>query len=234
MASTDDADLWDAARQRFDPRAKALVYVLGSGLALLATGVTALLLFNVVTGALIVGHRLVRRWLSACALLLPTLLLFAVVSGLSDGLSAAAGAALRLLALTTAGVLFFATTPPEELGEALQASGLSPQTAFLLEGTLRFVPTMGALLREVRDAQASRGIRFDGLHLLRNGPALLAPLLVGALHFADTLAEALEGRGFGSPRRTLLRDYRFAAQDWALVAAMSILTIAIGTWQLAR
>jgi len=233
MASLDDADLWSDAQQRFDPRAKAIAYVLGSGLALLATGVATLLLFNAVAAALIVGQRLVQRWLSACALLLPTLLLFAVVAGLSDGPSAAAGAALRLLGLATAGVLFFATTPPEELGEALQASGLSPRAAFLLEGTLRFVPTMGALLREVRDAQASRGIRFDGLYLLRNGPALLAPLLVSALQFADTLAEALEARGFGSPRRTLLRDYRFTAHDWALVAIMSMVNIAASTWQLA-
>ncbi len=233
MASTADADLWGAAVQRFDPRAKAIVYVLVSGFALMATGATELLLVNTVVTALIVRERLVRRWLKTCALLLPTLLLFAVVAGLSDGLSAAAGAVLRLLGLATAGVLFFMTTPPEELGEALQASRLSPQTAFLLEGTLRFVPTMGTLLREVRDAQASRGIRFDGLYLLRNGPALLAPLLVSALHFADTLAEALEARGFGSPRRTLLRDYRFTVHDWALVAAMSIVIIVMGVWQFA-
>ncbi len=233
MASSGDTDLWRSAEGRFDPRAKAIVYVFGSGLALMATGVAALLVINAVAGALIVRQRLVRRWLNTCTLLLPTLLLFAVVAGLSDGLSAGAGAVLRLLALATAGVLFFATTPPEELGEALQASGLSPRAAFLLEGTLRFVPTMGGLLREVRDAQASRGIRFDGLYLLRNGPALLAPLLVSALHFADTLAEALEARGFGSPRRTLLRDYRFTAYDWALVVAMSMVTIATSSWQLA-
>ncbi len=106
MASTGDGDLWRNSQQRFDPRAKAIVYVLGSGLALMATGVATLLLVNAVAGALIVRQRLVRRWLNTCALLLPTLLLFAVVAGLSDGLSAGAGAVLRLLALATAGVLF--------------------------------------------------------------------------------------------------------------------------------
>ncbi len=232
MASTAELDLWDAGRQRFDPRAKAIVYLLGSGLVLLANGVIELLLFNAVAAAMIAVQRLARRWLRTCVVLLPTLLLFAVAAGLSDGPSGAVVAVLRLLALATAGVLFFATTPPEELGEALQASGFSPQAAFLLEGTLRFVPTMGTLLREVRDAQASRGIRLDGLYLLRNGPALLAPLLVSALQFADSLSEALEARGFGSPRRTLLRDYHFTARDWALVAGMSGLSIAAVVWRL--
>ncbi|HSH77254.1 MAG TPA: energy-coupling factor transporter transmembrane component T, partial [Herpetosiphonaceae bacterium] len=84
------------------------------------------------------------------------------------------------------------------------------------------------------DAQASRGIRLDGLYLLRNGPVLLAPLLVSALQFADSLAEALEARGFGSPRRTLLRDYRFCAHDWALVTGMLVAVALWVGWSLHR
>lgn len=232
MMSGDNVELWGVARRGFDPRAKALGYLCGSGVALLATGSAELLLINAVGVGLIMRYGLVRRWLRLCSLLLPTLLLFAIAAGLSTGLNAAAGAALRLLAVTTAGVIFFATTPPEELGEALQASGFPPQAAFLLEGTLRVVPTMGALAREVRDAQAGRGIRFDGVYLLRNGPALLAPLLVSALQFADTLAEALEGRGFGSPHRTLLRDYRFTIRDWLWVTGMFVALALRASWMM--
>ncbi len=222
-----------AITQSFDPRAKAIAYLLVSALVLFATQPRHVLVVLAGLGLAVVSLRLVRRWLRLSRMLLPTLLIFGVVLFLTAGLAAAVAAVLRLLALATAGVLFFATTPPEELSESLLASGLSPQVAFLLEGTLRFVPTMGTLLREVRDAQASRGIRLDGLYLLRNGPALLAPLLVSALQFADSLSEALEARGFGSPRRTLLRDYHFTTRDWALVSGMSILSVAAGTWQLA-
>lgn len=69
----------------------------------------------------------------------------------------------------------------------------------------------------MREAQESRGIRLDGFYLLRNGTALLAPLLVDVMRFADDLAEALEARGFGGPLRTPLTEYRFQAPDWALV-----------------
>ena len=209
---------------RFDPRAKLVVYLLGCGLILLTTRPLALL---PLTAALLLGIAVGRcwdEWRRVLRLLWPTLLLFAVIVGFSAGVEEAAGAVLRLLALVTASVLFFALTPPEELGESLLASGLSPQAVFLLEGTLRFVPTMATLAREVREAQESRGIRLDGLYLLRNGFALLGPLLASVMRFADDLAEALEARGFGGPVRTPLVEYQFRRRDWALVLAMLAVT----------
>lgn len=220
-----------AAVRQFDPRAKGLAYLLLSGLVLATTRLFELLVLFALLLVLIGWQRLAARWLRMGRGLLPTLLLFVAVVFLGNGATAAISAALRLLVLTSAAVLFFATTPPEELGEALQASGLSPAVAFMFEGTVRFVPTMGRLVHEVRNAQASRGIRFDGLYLLRNGPALLAPTLVQALQLGDSLAEALEARGFGSPQRTLLRDYRFGVRDWLLVGSIGIVTtVRIACW----
>jgi energy-coupling factor transport system permease protein len=211
----------------FDPRAKLAVYLLGSGLILLAIRLVDLLLLNTATLVAVAALRANEPWRGALRLLWPTLLLFAVIVGLGDGPAAAAGAVLRLLALVNASVLFFATTPPAELGESLLATGLSPQAVFLLEGTLRFAPTMAILVREVREAQESRGIRLDGLYLLRNGSALLAPLLADVMRFADDLAEALETRGFGGPYRTPLVEYRFRVRDWALVLGMLAVTAAL-------
>ncbi len=205
---------------RYDPRAKLVVYLLGCLLILLTTSPPALAWLTTLALLGVVGGRCWSDWLRVLRLLWPTLLLFALVVGLSSGAREASGAVLRLLALMTASVLFFTRTPPEELGDALLAGGLSPQAVFLLEGTLRFVPTMATLAREVREAQESRGIRLDGLYLLRNGRALLGPLLANVMRFADDLAEALEARGFGSPIRTPLAAYRFQRRDWALVTGM--------------
>ncbi|MCP5158920.1 MAG: ATP-binding cassette domain-containing protein [Gammaproteobacteria bacterium] len=202
----------------FDPRALLVVYLLGCGLILLATRPLELLpLFTVPLLGIAFG-RYWGAWRRVMRLLWPTLLSFAIIVGLGSGLEAATGAVLRLLALVTASVWFFALTPPEALGEALLASGLSPQGVFLLEGTLRFAPAMATLAREVREAQESRGIRLDGVYLLRNGVALLAPLLTSVMRFADDLAEALETRGFGGPTRTPLAEYRFQIRDWRLVS----------------
>ncbi len=209
----------------FDPRAKLVAYLCGFGLILLTTKPLDLLLINIVVWGSIAGMQASAPWQRAIRLLWPTLLLFAIIGGLSQGYLAAAGAVLRLLALVSISVLFFATTPPTELGESLLASGLSPQAVFLLEGTLRFAPTMALLVQEVREAQESRGIRLDGFYLLRNGTALIAPLLADVMRFADDLAEALVTRGFGSSSRTPLLLYRFRLRDWLLVLAALLGTV---------
>ena len=214
---------------RFDPRAKLVVYLLGCGLILATLRLVDL---APLAGATLLGiafGRYGKEWWRVVRLLWPTFLLFAVIVGFSSGPEAAAGAVLRLLALVTASVLFFAATPPEELGDALLANGLSPQVVFLLEGTLRFTPAMANLAREVREAQESRGIRLDGFYLLRNSPALLTPLLAGVMRFADDLAEALEIRGFGGPHRTPLAEYRFRSRDWGLVAGAALTTGLLGS-----
>jgi energy-coupling factor transport system permease protein len=201
-------------------------------MVLVATHLWELVVLAASLGGLLVMLRVAGRWLGVVQAIWPTLLLFALVAGFSGGVDAGMSAGLRLLLLVTAGVLFFTTTTPEDLGDALVASGVRAQHAFLLEGTLRLVPTMGALVREARDALASRGIPLHGLYLLRNGPLLLGPILVSALRFADDLAEGLEARGFGSPHRTLLHDYHFRACDWGLVAGMIVLNILTVGWKL--
>ncbi len=212
-----------------DPRASLIVYLLYCTLILLAMQPLELIpLLAVPIFGLWFKKSGRTEWQRVMRLLWPTLLLFAVVTGIGSGPAAAAGAVLRLTALVSASVLFFTLTPPEELGEALLAGGLSPPAAFLLEGTLRFAPTMANLGREVREAQESRGIRLDGLYLLRNGIALLGPLLASVMRFADDLAEALETRGFGMPTRTPLADYRFRLRDWALVLTATGITLLAG------
>jgi len=213
-------------RGRFDPRALFVVYLLGCGLILQATRPLELLPLLALPLLGIVIGRYGNQWWRVVQLLGLTLLLFAVMVGFSSGLEAASAAVLRLLALVTASVWFFALTPPEELGESLLASGFSPQAVFLLEGTLRFTPTMATLAQEVREAQESRGIRLDGVYLFRNGLALLGPLLASVMCFADDLAEALEVRGFGGSTRTPLVAYRFRARDWALALGALALALA--------
>ena len=211
----------------FDPRAKLLVYLAAFGMVLLATELTDLLWLNAAALLAVLIMRAGEAWRRALWLLSPTLVLFAVIVGLGDGPLNAASAVLRLLGLVTVSVLFFTTTSPTDLGESLLASGVTPTAVFLLEGTLRFTPTMVLLVSEVREAQASRGIRLDGIYLLRNGIALLAPLLADVMRFADDLAEALEARGFGGPNRTPLVEYRFRLRDWGLVFGVAALVVAV-------
>jgi energy-coupling factor transport system permease protein len=136
---------------------------------------------------------------------------------------------LRLLALTSTFFVFFRTTAPEDLGNALVKVGLPYTFAFVLSTSLQFVPVISRKAQNVVDAQRSRGIPLEpGLPALRHYPALLAPLLIQAFQLADELAEAMEARGFGRPGRTFWRDYRLRALDW-LVLAGAVTTLAVIT-----
>ena len=135
----------------------------------------------------------------------------------------------RLLALTSVFFLFFRTTPPEDLGNALVVMGLPYEVAFVMSVGALFVPVLGRKAQNVVDAQRSRGIPLEpGLRALRHYPALMAPLLVQAFQLADELAEAMEARGFGRPGRTFAREYRMRAVDWlALLGGVAGLAVLI-------
>jgi len=157
-------------------------------------------------------------WLRLVAVMATT---WFVISLLAFDVFTAMTASLRLVALTSTFFLFFRTTSPEDLGNALVKARLPYAFAFVLSTSLQFVPVINRKIQNIFDAQRSRGIPLEpGLAALRYYPALLGPLLVQAFQLADELAEAMESRGFGRPGRTFLRDYRLRAVDWvALVGA---------------
>jgi energy-coupling factor transport system permease protein len=136
---------------------------------------------------------------------------------------------LRLMALTSAFFLFFRTTPPDDLGNALVKMGLPYEVAFVMSVGALFVPVLGRKAQNVVDAQRARGIPLEpGLRALRHYPALMAPLLIQSFQLADELAEAMEARGFGRPGRTFAREYRMRALDWlALLGGAALLGIFI-------
>jgi energy-coupling factor transport system permease protein len=152
-----------------------------------------------------------------------------VISISSVDLRLALWASVRLVALTSTFFLFFRTTSPEELGNALVHSGLPYELAFVMSVGMQFVPVLARKARHVVDAQRSRGIPLEpGLRALRHYPALMAPVLVQAFQLADELAEAMEARGFGRPGRTFAREYRLRAFDGiAVLAGAAVLVVSL-------
>ncbi len=85
-----------------------------------------------------------------------------------------------------------------------------------------FVPQTVATIRDIRDAQRSRGLRFGSARTL---VPILVPLIGTALERASTTAEALESRGFGGER--VPRVGNRAGQISAVLAlASSVLGVA--------
>lgn len=145
---------------------------------------------------------------------------FFIIAGLAFDLETAILAALRLLTIGTVFFLFFQTTSPETLSNALVKMGAPYPFVFVLTASMQFVHVLIRRVISIRDAQRARGIPVEGgLRGLRYFPALAGPLLIQAFQLADELAEAMEARGFGAPGRRFRYDPRLTVFDWVVMIA---------------
>ena len=137
---------------------------------------------------------------------------------------------LRLGNILAVSVILFRLVTPAEMGVALHRLGVPHVGTFILTTAMRYVPLMAQKMRNITDAQRSRGIDLRvRWRNLRNFTALLMPLLAQAFLLSEELAIAMESRGFFSKVRTNRRQLRFALRDYTLTAA-SFLLLALFLW----
>jgi energy-coupling factor transporter transmembrane protein EcfT len=143
---------------------------------------------------------------------------FFIIAGVAFDLVTAITAALRLLTIGTVFFLFFQTTSPEVLSNALIKMGAPYPFVFVLTASMQFVHVLIRRVISIRDAQRARGIPVEGsLRAFRYFPALAGPLLIQAFQLADELAEAMEARGFGAPGRRFRYEPHLTVLDWAII-----------------
>ncbi len=213
-----------------DPRSKLIVSVVA---------VCFLILFNHWAGlsvafGIFIGTALLLGLGSAWMKLLKGLgfaaFTFFIIAWLAFDFLTATVAVLRLLAIGTVSFLFFQTTSPENLSNALIKIGVPYPLAFVLTASMQFVHVLVRRVVSIRDAQRARGIRMEGgLGTLFHLPALAGPLLVQSFQLGDQLAEAMEARGFGAPGRRFRHEPRFTRVDWT-VTVLSLLALVILIW----
>jgi len=145
-------------------------------------------------------------------------------------LTFAFGMAIKLVTFLAVGVLFLSTTKIEEFAYALTRVGMSYKVGFTMTLAFRLVPVFIESAQTVVQAQRCRGFNFDEGNLwqrMRHYVPVLVPVFMGALRRADSMAMALEARGFQSERtRTSFEHYRFRPSD-ALVL-LFVIAVAIG------
>ncbi len=215
----------------FDPRTKLFLAIVAAAILTTTTNLTALAIECAAIAYLVIALGQTHAWLKTLRVLLPMTAFFIVVVFFSFDLATALAGALRLVGMTTAFFVFFQTTAPEDLANALVASGAPYEFAFILTASMQFIPVLARKMESVIDAQRARGIQLErNLASLRNYPALFTPLLIQSFTLAEQLAEAMEARGFGSRRRTFLREYTLRFTDYAALVLTSI--VAIFAWQL--
>lgn len=210
-----------------DPRSKLIATLAATLLLMVFHQWTSLMGALVILIVMVLLFHLGRSWINFLKGLGFTVLSFFVIAWIAFDFMTGIVPGLRLLTMGTVFFLFFQTTSPERLSNALMKMRVPYPFAFVLSASMQFIPVLVRRAASIRDAQRSRGIPLDrGLGILRHLPALAGPLLIQAFKLADELAEAMEARGFGIPGRTFRREPHFGWMDW-FVTAVSIVGLGI-------
>ena len=149
-------------------------------------------------------------------------------TGTVEGLTAAAQAALRVVAFAASVGVFALSTRTDELVDDLERRGLGRRVTFVISAAIGTVPRMAERAREIVDAQRARGMDTQGglRGRVRGLQPLAGPLVLGALTDVEQRTMALEARAFAAPgRRTVLRAYPDSASQRGLRWGLTLLTV---------
>ena len=177
-------------------------------LAMVASGIVLFLIDDIallaavlvpVAAGYAVARLPVRPVLRQARVVLPFLVIIFIFHAVIHDPLAGATVVLRLILLVLLAVLVTLTTRASDMIDCLAAAlrplaplGVNPvKVGFVLSLTIRLIPTLFEIAREVVEAQRARGLH-------RNPVAVVMPVFIRSLRLGDELADALNARGFDS------------------------------------
>jgi energy-coupling factor transport system permease protein len=229
-------------RSRPDPRTKLLLLALTSVALLSPRGSQWVAAGFVMTAALLASARLWRPLLAFVVAMGIGLAILAALPLLGRHaalgiLGAAVSYLVRLLIVAATAWYLTATTLPMELTAALRALRVARAVVVPLTVVVRFVPTVVAEARAVRDAMRLRGVAMSGFGIVRSPITSLeyfvVPLIASCLRIAEDLSASALLRGLGSRSRpTAMVDPQLGPADAGVLALAAVLVVVTvtGVW----
>lgn len=139
----------------------------------------------------------------------------------------------RLLTLVCFMPLVIMTTPINKLALGLVKMGMSYKIAYMATTALNIIPTFQDETQVIMDAQKMRGLTvFEKGKLMEKFkayPALVVPLVIGAMRRAQLMGVAMDSRAFGASKtKTFIEDISLQTVDIVVLVLMLIFcTIAL-------
>lgn len=218
--------------KRIDPRTKLALGLMAIGAVFIAHRPETLVVECILIFVGLTAMGMLETWLRSIGLILPMVVLVLVIAILSFDLRVALLLSTRLVNLLTVSFIFFRKIDAEEMGDGLRKMGIPYMFTFILTTSMRYVPLIGQKIRNIYEAQLSRGIDLrPRLKNALNFMALLMPLLVQSFVLSEELALAMESRGFGRQGRSFRRQYRLGGWEYGLMLAAMICLVAFFWWE---
>ncbi|KYH30795.1 energy-coupling factor transporter transmembrane component T family protein [Neomoorella mulderi] len=133
----------------------------------------------------------------------------------------------RIATVALITLLYVSTTHPIEVVRGLVKLGLPYNFGFMILMSLQLIPISNREAKTIISAQRARGLVEHNLwEKLKSLVPLFVPLVVSSLERMETMAMALEARGFGyTEHPTQLHEVKFTARDIIIIASAIILLV---------
>lgn len=118
-----------------------------------------------------------------------------------DGVLFGLAMGLRVALMVIAAGVWMMTTSPQKMTLGLLKMGMPYKAGLAMSTSIRFVPLINAERATIIEAQRARGLRLDrGNPLSRAGKyvSVIGPMFLRAVDLAQSLAVAMDARGFGA------------------------------------
>lgn len=132
-------------------------------------------------------------------------------------------------------LLFVCTTNPSEFAASLNRIGVSYKIGYAVALALRYIPDIQREYRDISLAQQARGVEMSSkkaslVKRLKAASSILIPLILSSMERIETIANAMELRGFGkNSKRTWYMSRKFSKMDiLCILACVLIMLVSFG------
>lgn len=211
-----------------DPRLKLLSLLLYIASLYYFSGAFTLLFSFIVLVALVYISRIpVSYIVKGIVRMIPLFIVFALLIVITEenGWRKAGFTVLRLVLTVLSSTLLSLTTKPLDIAGGIEKAvgkGKLKKGAHILSTVImiafRFLPILQEEAERIIDAQTSRGCSFDDRGIRAKAKAVLpvlVPLFVSAYRRADSLALAMDARGYNENGSTRLYELEYSRRDYA-------------------
>ena len=161
----------------------------------------------------------------------PALLALGPLTFTAQSVWNAVGLAARVAGLGLGISLLLWSTAAGDMVAGLTRLGFPYVIGFSFVMALQYIGSFRRLFFQILEAQQSRGLTLPRANPIRAAQCyipVIVPLIISALRSADSLALALQSRGFGAgTRRSSRRVLRMRAGDWLFIFCTWLLLVGL-------
>ncbi len=146
-----------------------------------------------------------------------------------DGLLFGVAMGLRVALMVVAAGVWMMSTSPQKMTLGLLKMGLPYKAGLAMSTSIRFVPLINAERATIMEAQRARGLhmeRGNPLARARKSISVIGPMFLRAIDLAQSLAIAMDARGFGArDTRTSIIHIELTQMDKLIIAACIVAVV---------